>query len=153
MQTRTVDSEIRLVPYYRNDEESLPWYQDPDVCRQVDNIDHVYDVERLHAMYDFLSSHGDCYYIEYQGKLVGDVSLRDNSEVAIVVCREYQNSHIGRRCIGEMLKLAEEKGMDSVKANIYSFNEQSRKMFESVGFVQTSEEWFEYKLKQQDKGE
>ena len=25
-------------------------------------------------MYDFLSTHGDCYYIEYQGVLVGDVS-------------------------------------------------------------------------------
>ena len=153
MQTRIVDSEMRLVPYYRNDDVSLPWYQDPDVCRQVDNIDHVYDVERLHAMYDFLSSHGDCYYIEYQGKLVGDVSLRDNCEVAIVVCREYQNRHIGRRCIEDMLKLAEEKGMDSVKANIYSFNEQSRKMFESVGFKQISDEWLGYKLKQQDKGE
>ena len=39
---RTVDAEISLVPYYPNEETALPWYQDPDVCRQVDNIDHVY---------------------------------------------------------------------------------------------------------------
>ena len=147
MQIRIVDEEIRLIPYYRNDEDSLPWYQDPDVCRQVDNIDHVYDIDLLHAMYDFLCSHGECYYIEYQGRLVGDVSLRDNSEVAIVVSKEYQNRHIGRRCIGDMLKLAEKKGMDIVKANIYSFNEQSRRMFQSVGFVQTADEWFEYRLR------
>lgn len=147
MQIRIVDEEIRLIPYYRNDEVSLPWYQDPDVCRQVDNIDHVYDIDLLHAMYDFLCSHGECYYIEYQGRLVGDVSLRDNSEVAIVVSKEYQNRHIGRRCIGDMLKLAEKKGMDIVKANIYSFNEQSRRMFQSVGFVQTADEWFEYRLR------
>ena len=146
MDSRTIDDELRLVPYYRNDEVSLAWYQDPEVCRQVDNIDHVYDLERLHRMYDYLCANGDCFYIEYQGILVGDVSLRNSSEIAIVICREYQNRHIGRRCIKEILKLAREKGMDSVKANIYSFNEQSRRMFESVGFVKTDEEWYEYNL-------
>jgi len=146
MKERTVDQEIRLIPYFRNDEVSLPWYQDPDVCRQVDNRDKPYDIELLHRMYDYLSSHGDCYYIEYKGILVGDVSLRDNGEVAIVVCKEYQNQHIGRRCIKDMLKLAAEKGMDAVKANIYSFNEQSRRMFESTGFLKTDEEWYQYNL-------
>ena len=141
---RKVDDDIELIPYYRNDEESFPWYQDPDVCKQVDNIDHVYDIETLHAMYDFLSSHGNCYYIKYQGRLVGDVSLRDNEELAIVVCKEYQNKHIGRRCILDMIELAKEKGMDKVKANIYSFNTQSQRMFKSVGFVRTEDEWFEY---------
>ena len=68
----------------------------------------------LHRMYDFLSTHGDCYYIEYQGVLVGDVSLRENGEIAIVVCREYQNRHIGRRCVLEMLRLAREKRMARV---------------------------------------
>ena len=97
-------------------------------------------------MYDFLSTHGDCYYIEYNGVLVGDVSLRDSSEIAIVICKEYQNRHIGRRCVAEMLKLAKEKGMSSVKANIYSFNSQSRSMFQSAGFAKTDDEWYEYKL-------
>lgn len=143
---RVVDEEIRLIPYYRNDEVSLPWYQDPDVCKQVDNIDHVYDLENLHRMYDFLSANGDCYYIEYRGTLVGDVSLRNNSEVAIVICKEYQNRHIGRRCISDMLKLAREKGLDCVRAEIYAFNEQSRNMFLSLGFVQTGGERYEYRL-------
>ncbi len=111
MAERTVDEEIRLIPYYRNDAVSLPWYQDPDVCRQVDNRDTPYDAELLHSMYDYLSAHGDCYYIEYNGVPVGDVSLRDSGEIAIVVCREYQNRHIGRRCVTDMLKLAKEKGM------------------------------------------
>ena len=43
---RVVDAEIALVPYYPNEETALPWYQDLDVCRQVDNIDHVYSSER-----------------------------------------------------------------------------------------------------------
>ena len=146
MQIRTVDEEIRLVPYYRNDEVSLAWYQDPVLCRQVDNIGHVYDLEDLHRMYDFLCANGDCYYIEYKGTLVGDVSLRNNSVLAIVICSEYQNLHIGRRCIAEMLKLTREKGMDSVRAEIYSFNGQSRRMFLSLGFVQTGDEMYEYRL-------
>lgn len=95
-------------------------------------------------MYDYLCSNGDCYYIEYESKLVGDVSLRNNGEIAIVVCKEYQNRHIGRRCVLDMLKLVKEKEMSNVKANIYSFNKQSQSMFQSVGFVKTEEEWYEY---------
>ena len=143
---RIIDNEIRLIPYYRNDEASLPWYQDPDVCKQVDNRDEPYDSDLLHRMYDYLCSNGECYYIEYKGKLVGDVSLRENAEIAIVVCKEMQNQHIGRRCVKERLKLAKEKGMDSVKANIYSFNLQSRHMFESIGFYRTGDEWYQFDL-------
>lgn len=40
MTERTVDSDIRLIPYYRNDAALLPWYQDPDVCKQVDTGTH-----------------------------------------------------------------------------------------------------------------
>jgi len=146
MTERIIDKELKLIPYYRNDEVSLPWYQDLDVCKQVDNRDEPYDLELLHCMYDYLSSNGDCYYIEYEDKLVGDVSLKNNGEIAIVVCKEYQNRHIGRRCVLDMLKLAKEKGMSKVKANIYSFNKQSQTMFQSVGFIKTEEEWYEYAI-------
>ena len=67
-------------------------------------------------------------------------------EVAIVVSKEYQNRHIGRQCIADMLCLAREKGMQSVKANIYSFNTQSQAMFLSLGFKKISDEWYEYNL-------
>ena len=142
MKKRINDQELFLIPYYPNDETALAWYQDPDVCRQVDNIDHVYTPELLKQMYSFLSTHGLCYYIQYQGILVGDVTLRDNAEICIVVCKEYQNRHIGRRCVLNMLELAREKNMPEVKANIYSFNTQSQKMFLSAGFRQVSDEWF-----------
>ena len=78
MKERIIDKEIRFIPYYRNDAASLPWYQDLDVCKQVDNRDKPYDTELLHSMYDYLCAHGDCNYIEYNGVLVGDVSLRDS---------------------------------------------------------------------------
>ena len=34
MEIRIIDNDIRLIPYYRNDEVSLAWYQDLDVCKQ-----------------------------------------------------------------------------------------------------------------------
>lgn len=143
MQERTIDNEIKLIPYYQNDSASFPWYQNSEVVKQADNRDEPYT---LNNMYDYLSTHGVCYYIECKGVLVGDVSLIDHGEIAIVVCKEYQNRHIGRRCVIDMLKLAKEKGMGTVKANIYSFNEQSKRMFLSVGFKQIEREWYEYKL-------
>ncbi len=134
MQKRIIDESLSLVPYYPNYEEALKWYQDPQLCKQVDNIDHVYTLDKLKAMYDHMSSHGECYYIEYKGRLVGDITLNDNDEICIVVSREYQNRHIGRKSVKNIIDLAKEKGIRYLKAEIYSFNEQSKKMFSSLGF-------------------
>ncbi len=146
MKQRIIDDELTLIPYFPNEEVALRWYQDPEVCKQVDNIDFLYTPERLRAMYDYLCAHGDCFYIRYRGTLVGDCTLRDNSEIAIVVCREYQNRQIGRRCVRNMIALAKEKGMSQVKANIYSFNRQSRAMFQTLGFIETEPEWFVFRI-------
>lgn len=47
MEERIVDQDIVLIPYYPNDAVTLAWYQDPDVCKQVDNMDHVYTPELI----------------------------------------------------------------------------------------------------------
>lgn len=147
MNNRIIDEDIILIPYFPNEEVAYQWYQDKEICKQVDNMDGTYSMERLQAMYRYLSTHGECYYISYRGVLVGDVSLKDDTEVSIVVCKEYQNKHIGRRCIKEIIELASEKGMKKIKAQIYSFNLQSKKMFLDVGFIQQDEEWYIYSLK------
>lgn len=155
-----IDSEITLVPYFPNEDVTLAWYQDPDICRQADNIDHVYSLDDLRAMYGYLSTHGSCFYISYRGTFIGDISLWENSNspekrgasrgtcalIAIVICKEYQNRHIGRRCVEAMLTLARSLGYASVRANIYSFNAQSRRMFSSVGFREIAPEWYEFVL-------
>ena len=143
---RVVDSEIRLIPYYRNDEVSLPWYLDTDLVKMVDNRDTPYDIPLLHRMYDYLSENGDCFYIEYDGVLVGDVTLLSNGEIAIVISKEYQRKNIGRRCVSEMLSLAKERGMTEVKAVIYTFNIPSQRMFLSLGFIKTGDEEYTYTL-------
>ena len=143
---RKVDDDICLVPYYPNEDIAIAWYQDKEVCKQVDNIDDVYSLDRLRAMYNYLNTHGECFYIQYKGNLIGDISLQDTSEIAIVVCKEYQNQHIGRRCVLDMIKLAKEKGMSRIKANIYSFNKQSQRMFQSIGFQPSEDEWYIYTI-------
>lgn len=146
MNSRKVDDDILLVPYFPNEGITLKWYQDKELCRQVDNRDDVYTLDRLRAMYQFLSTHGACYYIQYRGELIGDISLQDNSEIAIVICRDYQNRHIGRKCVMNMVHLAKEKGMREVKAHIYAFNKQSQVMFQSIGFRSFEDEWYIYRF-------
>ena len=80
MTIRRIDDELVLIPYYPNEAVALRWYQDADVCKQCDNIDYVYTPERLNAMYTYLSTHGDCFYIQYRGLLVGDCTLRHDAE-------------------------------------------------------------------------
>lgn len=146
MQEMDENSSVSLIPYYPNYETALAWYQDLQLCKQVDNIEYVYSLERLKAMYHYLDTHGECYYIQYEGILVGDVTLQDSGELSIVICKEYQNRHIGRECIQKMIERAREKGMHTVKANVYSFNTQSQKMFQSLGFQKVAEEQYEYHI-------
>lgn len=139
-----VTPRISLIPYYDNYAAALPWYQDPVLCKQVDNRDTVYDLDTLKRMYHYLNTHGDLFYIQCDGILCGDVCLQSTGELAIVLCKEYQNRHIGRAVIQKILELAQTKGFASCWAHIYSFNAQSRKMFLSLGFVQREEEHFEF---------
>lgn len=142
-----VDETLSLVKYYRNYKRTLPWYQDVTVCKQVDNVDSVYDVEKLSRMYRYLSQKGECYYLKFfeNGRyhLVGDISLC-NEEISIVICKEYQNRHLGRKAVTTLLSRAKEIGLPQVNATIYSFNAQSKKMFLAVGFKQIDEENFTF---------
>ena len=136
---RTVDGEISLIPYYPY-VGALEWYLDRETCRQVDSIDGVYTPARLESMYTVCSRKGRCYYIRYRGALVGDVTLFDRGEVAIVVSKPYQNRHIGRRCVEYICRMAMETGMTRLTATIYTFNAQSRAMFEAAGFTRAADE-------------
>lgn len=143
---RRVDDEIALADYYPAYDTALAWYQDPQLCRQVDNLDGVYSLEKLKAMYTYLTTHGECYYIEYNGKLVGDT-------VCLAVCREYQNRHIGRRCVQALAELAAEKGRTRLRARICPFNKQSQAMFRAAGFTCAGDDWYLLPLPAAAKGQ
>lgn len=142
-----ITSSLRLVPYYPAYETTLPWYRDAELCHQVDNQNRIYDLSILKNMYEYLNTHGDLFYIECEGTLCGDVCLQASGEISIVVCKEYQNRHIGRAVVGKILELAREKGYPECFAEIYSFNAQSQAVFRSIGFVQKDAEMFVYPLR------
>lgn len=146
MEYQIVDDEIKLIKYYPNYQTALKWYLDKDVCKQVDNREDVYDLDLLKRMYKYLNKHGDLYYIKYKNRLCGDVCLQPSGEVNIVIAKEFQNKHIGRRVMNHIILLANKKGMKELHAEIYSFNLQSRKMFESIGFKQVDNEHFIYNM-------
>ncbi len=138
-----IDDELVLIKYYDDFEKTLSWYQDKEVCKMVDNCDEVYDLAKLKAMYSYLNSHGECYYIQFieneAVELVGDITLYDG-EIAVVVCKEYQNRKIGKRAVKAMLSRAKQLGLEKVYANIYEFNEKSKALFLSLGFTKISKE-------------
>lgn len=140
MNNRIVDDEIVLVRYYPNYKTTLVWYQDLDLCKQVDNRDTAYDLELLKRMYSYLNKHGDLFYIKYKNRLCGDVCLQPSGEVNIVIAKPFQNKHIGRRVVNAIIQLAREKDIDELQAEIYTFNTQSQKMFQSVGFKKVDDE-------------
>ena len=43
----SVEGNIRLVPYYPAYDTALAWYQDAQLCKQVDNRDSVYNLPLL----------------------------------------------------------------------------------------------------------
>ena len=146
MKNIVVDEEIVLVRYYPNYRTALPWYQDAEVCRHVDNRDGVYDLELLKRMYRYLNQHGDLFYIKYKNRLCGDVCLQPGGEVNIVIAKPFQNKHIGRRVIRAIIQLAKEKGIRALHAEIYAFNAQSQKMFRSMGFEKVDDEQYVFAL-------
>jgi len=146
MGNRIVDRQITLVRYYPNYKTALSWYQDLELCKQVDNRDSVYDLALLKRMYKYLDKHGDLFYIKYKNRLCGDVCLQSSGEVNIVIARPFQNLHIGRRVMHEIIQLAKEKQISQLRADIYSFNIQSQKMFQSIGFVKVAAEQYALSL-------
>ena len=140
LKSRIIDEEIKLVRYYPNYKTTLAWYRDLELCKQVDNRDSVYDLDLLKRMYTYLNKHGYLFYVKYKNRLCGDVCLQPSGEVNIVIANPFQNKHIGRRVIKEIIRLAKEKQIPQLHAEIYSFNTQSQKMFQSVGFTKVDDE-------------
>lgn len=146
MKSRIVDGETKLVRYYPNYKTALAWYQDAELCKQVDNRETVYDLDLLKRMYRYLNKHGDLFYIKYKNRLCGDVCLQFDGEVNIVIAKPFQNKHIGRRVMQEIILLAKEKEIPELHAEIYAFNLRSQAVFQRVGFVKTGNERYTFRL-------
>jgi len=64
--------------------------------------------------------------------------------ISIVVCKEFQNKHIGRKAVVAILSRSANIGLKYVDVEIYDFNKQSIKMFSDVGFQKVYKERYRY---------
>ncbi len=139
-----IDDSLRLVPYFLADhqDEALAWYQDVDLVELVDGIRIPYSSEKLNAMYSYLESHGDLFWIEFREKgewlPIGDVTLSQENIPIVIGNPTYRYQGLGRKVLKVLIDLARQKGWKQLKVQeIYTFNRISRRCFESLGFVES----------------
>ena len=139
--------DISLVKYFPDYKLTLPWYEDVETVKMVDNADTPYDLDQLVKMYEYLNKNGDLFYIAYKNKLIGDCAIFDDNMVAIVVSKEYRGMKIGRKVLDRLITLAKEKDLAYLKAEIYDFNQVSQSLFKSHGFEKIGKEMYKLDLK------
>lgn len=142
-----VTPEVRLQPVDQQQtpgdrlQTFLPCYQDRETLRMVDGPGaEPYDLDKLKAMFQYMSEHGELYLIErlIAGRgwiLIGDACLQ-SAAAPVVLSPEHRGHGIGRAVIGALIERARALGWQSVEVSeIYDYNVPSRRMFESLGFV------------------
>ncbi len=122
---------------------SFDWYQDLDTVYLVDGIKIPYDLDKLKRMYNHLNNHGELYYIEILENNVfipiGDVTFCQYDMPIVIGDKKYRNKGIGKLVLQTLIARAKELKMTKLNVKeIYKFNKQSQKTFESLGFKQVS---------------
>lgn len=122
-------------------EALLPCYQDRETVLMVDGPNaEPYDLDRLKAMFQYMSEQGELYLIERfipdRGWIpIGDAALQSHA-TPIVLSPEHRGQGIGRAVIKALIDRARELGWPSVEvSDIYDYNLASRRTYESLGFV------------------
>ena len=139
-----IDDSLRLVPYFLADhrDAALAWYQDVDLVELVDGVRIPYNVEKLNDMYSYLESNGDLFWIEFREKgewvPIGDVTLSQENLPIVIGNPTYQHQGLGRKILKALIDLARQRGWKELKVQeIYTFNQISRRCFESLDFVES----------------
>lgn len=130
-----INDDLRLIPYHEKYlDQAFIWYQDTNLVYLVDGIREPYTKEKLVRMYNYLNQHGKLYFIEYKGKLIGDITF-SSEDLPIVIIKEYQGKHIGTTLIQYFIKQAKKQGIQSLHIQeIYNYNKASIGLFEKCGF-------------------
>ena len=141
-----VDEKLRLRKFDESEyAKAIPWYENPQVLLFSEGItDRVYDIEVLNRMYKYLGSIGEIYFIEVfedgAWQAVGDVTLSDRNMPIVLGDEKYWGKGIGRRVIAALLQRAKNIGLEKIFIPaIYKYNDRSRNLFKSFGFVKIAE--------------
>jgi RimJ/RimL family protein N-acetyltransferase len=123
---------------------ALPWYQNPRVLYYSEGItDKTYDLDVINRMYNFLSSTGELYFIEFmedKWHAIGDVVLSENNMPIVIGEDKYCGKGIAKKVIAKLILRAKEIGLETIRIPaIYKYNERSRNLFLSFGFTKIAE--------------
>lgn len=148
-----IDDTLRLRRYDGLHDFALSWYQDTETLWLVDGVCETYDMDKLRRMYAYLDQHGELYWIEMMKdgvfQPVGDVTFWQEDMPIVIGEKALRGCGVGRRVIRALAARARALGWQEVRvAEIYRWNEGSRRCFESVGFVAScaTEKGFGYRL-------
>ena len=135
-----IDDELRLRRYDGAFDRALSWYHDRETVLLVDGKEDPYTPDSIKRMYDYLGRRGEVYWIEYREEdgfaPIGDVTSWQEDMPIVIGERKYRGRGIGRRVVAALCRRAADLGWREIRvAEIYDFNEGSRRCFESVGFV------------------
>lgn len=139
-----VDEGLRLRRYDGAHAFALPWYQDEETLWLVDGCREPYDMARLDAMYRYLDSHGELYWIEVQEagawRPIGDVTFWQTDMPIVIGDRSYRGRGVGVRVIRTLVERGRTLGYSALEVQeIYHYNAASRRCFEKVGFRSVEE--------------
>ena len=143
-QPTLLDGELRLRPVRMPDDIPLAvdWYNDPEVMRLSEgSVDETYDAEMIGKMYRYLSDRGELYIIELliaeEWVPIGDVTLAPDTIPIVIGVAEYRSRGYGKRALSLIVDRARALGWRELRVkSVYTFNVRSRRLFESLGFVQ-----------------
>ena len=148
-----IDNTLRLRKYDGVHDFALEWYQDEETVYLVDGKRDPYTMERLGGMYRYLNNAGELYFIEaFENstyKPIGDVTFWQEDMPIVIGDRDYRGRKIGRRVVSALVKRGVALGYDHLEVGeIYDWNEESRRCFESVGFqaYEKTEKGAKYRL-------
>lgn len=131
--------DLRLRKYDGNHAFALAWYQDEELVWLVDGVRRAYDAPLLERMYTYLAAHGELYWIEVleedQWRPVGDVTFWQEDMPIVIGEAAYRGKGIGQKVIAALVRRGRELGYAWLRVeDIYTWNEASRRCFESLGF-------------------
>ena len=138
------DGNVRLRPAVLPDDIRLavPWYQDPEVLYYSEGGASPYDADKVEKMYKHLLGKGELFIIEIrqadQWLAIGDAALCTDCLPIVIGDGKYRSQGIGKKVLGLLIRYAQSQGRDKLRVNgVYTFNERSRRLYESFGFVAT----------------
>ena len=139
-----VNEAIRLRKYDGMHGFAFEWYQDTETVYLVDGVREPYSHETLDAMYHYLDQRGEMYFIEQRrGDVfvpIGDVCFSDQDMPIVIGDRTCRGQGIGKQVVSALIARGKSLGFSALRVReIYRWNEDSRRLFEGLGFTADGE--------------